>query len=134
MKSFTLIFCILFSASSFFAQTADKTTVVANVNYSSPESLSNVTSMEFKQKAAIKEISTHIKKKLRIPARVKEFNVKGQTLVSVEIDKTGLIKEVKVIESINSSLDKAIIKTIKQMKKIETKGIHNVIQLPVVIN
>ncbi len=87
---------------------------------------------------AIKELSDKMKRYLKLPERVFEFNISGRAMFNVYVDANGKITQVETLESLGSDVDNSIVKALQRVKKVKPLVINGkkqarTIQLPVVI-
>jgi len=64
-------------------------------------------------------ILNHVKKNFKYPPIAKEAGIQGKVFVSFVIDKTGNVKEVKVLRGVDGHLDKEAVRLIKSLPKMQ---------------
>ena len=64
-------------------------------------------------------ILNHVKKNFKYPPIAKEAGIQGKVFVSFVIDKTGNVKEVKVLRGVDAHLDKEAVRLIKSLPKMQ---------------
>lgn len=68
------------------------------------------------------QFTTHLSQNIQYPESMQRYGVEGTALVEVVITQEGKIKRTAIIESFSTEFDRAILKAVKNMKKIELKG------------
>ena len=117
MKTIYLILFTISLANLSIAQSStDKTAkdeshakLVAN-----QESSKSITSF-----AGVNELNAQLKKHLKLPSVVQEFNLEGKILVRVKLDEKGKILDTKIVKGLDESVDKSILKALAKIEKVE---------------
>ena len=114
MKTLSLI-TVLFLAINFCSA---QTTAVAISNSSTSSSVTESAHNDL----AIEQISAHILSNIQYPMAIKDYGFEGVATLQVTLTEAGSIKAATIHKSSTSkSLDKAILKTMKNFKNIDTQ-------------
>ena len=88
--------------------------------------------------SAIDFLRTQLKSTLVLPDFVNRYDFSGKGVFNIRIDVAGTIQDVEVIESLGSNVDRAVIKAIHKIEKVDPIVINGtqkaqVVQLPLII-
>lgn len=68
------------------------------------------------------QFTKHLSQNIQYTEHMQRYGVEGTTLVEVVISQEGKIKSTTIVESFSTEVDRAILKAVKNIKKIELNG------------
>lgn len=118
MKQFTFLLWLALAPLSVFAQLDDDNTVKPYPSDEKEKPKNEVYTFveempEFPGGQAA--LMTYLQKNISYPADAREKGIQGKVFLSFVVDATGQVKDVKVIRSVDPSLDKEALRVVKAM-------------------
>ena len=71
-------------------------------------------------KDAIKQLSAHIRESVIYPDYLKDYEIGGTVVVEVKLNEKGKIINSQIVDRNNTSLDGAVLKSLKSFKGVQT--------------
>lgn len=116
-----LVCCLLFTATSYAQQKKNNTIpskdIVEIVEEEEVYFIIQETIPEFYGNSDLSEFEKWVSKQIPYPAIAQDNNIQGRTTLRFTVDKNGNVNDVKVVRSVDPSLDKEALRVIKSSPK-----------------